>query len=642
MTAQTGDRKEKHFIIATAGHVDHGKSALVKALTGTDPDRLPEEQRRQITIDLGFAELDLGTENGERIHAGVIDVPGHEDFVRNMIAGVGSIDLALFVVAADDGWMPQTEEHLQILTYLGVEHAVVALTKSDLANAATTEQQIRDQLRETAFAPSPIVPTSTRTRQGLENLKRALARELATMQPQRDVGKPRLPIDRAFTIRGMGTVVTGTLTGGQFHRGQNVIVQPQRLPVRIRSIETHGRELEIAQPGMRTALNLPDISIDDIKRGDVVTVPVVDAANSTVLAILERSSRLNRENPTARPLKQGASVYLHHGTTRVVAKVAFADAKSLFPGERKIAQLKLQSPLFTFLGDCFVLRDPSERYTIAGGTVLNPNGGEPRNFRQLAKTSWILRAAKPYVVDVCIRAQMETCDFVEATTLLSRSHFSATEVASGVTRLTEEGALISRNGIVASAKKWRELCDRAAAFIDDAHRKNPERRGVELIDLRGAFRSESAVFESLVEDLCKSGFVRVGAAIARKSHRASLPPQFRPVAEKIRTLLGANSLNPPSRKELARDQESQAALRFLIEQAEITELDGDVVLLSNVLAKMRETVVAFISKHGPATASELRQELGTSRRIVIPFLESLDRAGVTRRAGDKRALGRMM
>src|SRR3954467_10947315 len=154
MTAQTGDRKEKHFIIATAGHVDHGKSALVKALTGTDPDRLPEEQRRQITIDLGFAELDLGTENGERIHAGVIDVPGHEDFVRNMIAGVGSIDLALFVVAADDGWMPQTEEHLQILTYLGVEHAVVALTKSDLANAATTEQQIRDQLRETAFAPS--------------------------------------------------------------------------------------------------------------------------------------------------------------------------------------------------------------------------------------------------------------------------------------------------------------------------------------------------------------------------------------------------------------------------------------------------------------------------------------------------------
>lgn len=642
MTAQRGQRKEKHFIIGTAGHVDHGKSALVKALTGTDPDRLPEEQRRQITIDLGFAELDLGMANGERIHAGVIDVPGHEDFVRNMIAGVGSIDLALFVVAADDGWMPQTEEHLQILTYLGVEHAMIALTKSDLANAATTEQQIRAQLRETAFARSPIVHTSTRTRQGIENLKRTLATELATMQPQRDVGKPRLPIDRAFTVRGMGTVVTGTLTGGQFHRGQNVIVQPQKLPVRIRFIETHGRKLETAQPGMRTALNLPDISIDDIKRGDVVTVPELGAANSTAIAILDRSSRLNRESPAARSLKQGASVYVHHGTTRVVAKIAFADATSFSPGERKIAQLKFEAPLFTFLGDCFVLRDPSERYTIGGGAVLDPSGGEPRNFRQLARTSWTSCAAKPCDVDVCIRAEVETRDFVRARTLLSRSQFSATEVAMGVSRLAQKGALISRSGIVASAKKWREFCDRSAAFIDDAHRKNPERRGLELTDLRGAFGGESAVFEALVEDLCKTGFVRVGTIIARESHRASLPPQIRPATETIRAALGANSVNPPSRKELARDRESQAALRFLIEQAEITELDGDVVLMSNVLAKMRETVVAFIKKHGPATASELRQELGTSRRIAIPFLESLDRTGVTRRVGDKRALGRMM
>jgi selenocysteine-specific elongation factor len=642
MTAQKEHRKEKHFIIATAGHVDHGKSALVKALTGTNPDRLPEEQRRQITIDLGFAELDLGTENGERIHAGVIDVPGHEDFVRNMIAGVGSIDLALFVVAADDGWMPQTEEHLQILTYLGVEHAVIALTKSDLTNASTTEQQIRDHLRETPFARSPIVPTSTRTRQGLENLKRALATELATMQPQRDVGKPRLAIDRAFTVRGMGTVVTGTLTGGRFHRGQNVIVQPQSLPVRIRSIETHGRELEIAQPGTRTALNLPDISIHDVRRGDVVTVPELGAADSTVIAILERSSRLNRENPAARPVKQGASVYVHHGTTRVVAKVAFADGTSFSAGERKIAQLKFQSPLFTFLGDCFVLRDPSQRYTIGGGAVLNLDGGDSRNFRELARTSCTSRAAKRHVVDVCISAEVETRGFVQTKTLLSRSHFSATEVAMGVARLAENGAVISRGGIVASAKKWREFCDRAASLIDNAHRKNPERRGLEVTDLRGAFGSESAVFEGLVEDLCKTGFVREGTVIARDSHRASLPPPIRPAAEKIRGTLAANSLNPPSRKELARDRESQAALRFLIEQTEISELDGDVVLLSNVLAKMRETVVAFITKHGPATASELRQELGTSRRIAIPFLESLDRAGVTRRAGDKRTLGRML
>ena len=256
----------KHFIIATAGHVDHGKSALVKALTGTDPDRLPEEKARQITIDLGFAELNLTAANGDKIHAGIVDVPGHEDFVRNMIAGVGSIDLALLVVAADDGWMPQTEEHLQILIYLGVQRAVIALTKTDLGSVDSVTEEIRSQLRETVFARSPIVSTSVRTGEGIENLKMALASELANMQPQRDFGKPRLFIDRAFTLRGIGSVVTGTLTGGCFDRGQSIIVRPQNLQARIRSIQSHGVEIDFAQPGMRTALNLPDVAIDQIKR----------------------------------------------------------------------------------------------------------------------------------------------------------------------------------------------------------------------------------------------------------------------------------------------------------------------------------------------------------------------------------------
>src|SRR6266508_1092186 len=210
---------KKHFILATAGHVDHGKSALVKALTGTDPDRLPEEKERQITIDLGFAELNLAGPDEQRSHIGIVDVPGHEDFVRNMIAGVGSIDVALFVVAADDGWMRQTEEHLQILIYLGVKQAVIALTKSDLGDAERTGKEIRNQLRNTAFARSPIIPTSVRTGKGIENLKNALASECSTIQAQRDLGKPRLFIDRAFTLHGIGTVVTGTLIGGQLHRG---------------------------------------------------------------------------------------------------------------------------------------------------------------------------------------------------------------------------------------------------------------------------------------------------------------------------------------------------------------------------------------------------------------------------------------
>jgi len=257
---------KKHFILATAGHVDHGKSALVKALTGTDPDRLPEEKERQITIDLGFAELNLTAPNGDKIHAGIVDVPGHEDFVRNMIAGVGSIDLALLVVAADDGWMQQTEEHLQILTYLGVERAVVALTKSDLGGIDAATRQIRDRLRDTPFANAQIIATSVRNGDGIETLKSALASEFATMHPPRDYGKPRLFIDRVFTLRGIGTVVTGTLTGGQLRREQKIVIQPGNLHTRIRSIQRHRRDLDVAEPGTRETLSRWPISSLQIRR----------------------------------------------------------------------------------------------------------------------------------------------------------------------------------------------------------------------------------------------------------------------------------------------------------------------------------------------------------------------------------------
>ncbi len=339
---------EKHFILATAGHVDHGKSALVKALTGTDPDRLPEEKARQITIELGFAQLILHRPNEQRLHIGLVDVPGHEDFVRNMIAGVGSIDLALLVVAADDGWMPQTEEHLEILTYLGVKRAVIALTKSDLGKIDNASTQIRKQLRDTAFAHSRIIPTSVRTGEGVGILKSALAAEFSTMQPQRDLGKPRLFIDRAFTLHGIGTVVTGTLSNGQLRRGQSVVVQPQNFEARIRSIQSHGFELESAQPGMRTAINLPDVAIGNapgqIKRGDVITTVDLGKSSASLIVFLEKFSRLGRKGAAPRPLKNGTSVYLHHGTSRFPAKINLLEDRALEPGKQTIAEVKLESP----------------------------------------------------------------------------------------------------------------------------------------------------------------------------------------------------------------------------------------------------------------------------------------------------------
>lgn len=625
-----------NFILATAGHVDHGKSALVKALTGTDPDRLPEEKARGITIDLGFAELNLTGANGETFHVGIVDVPGHEDFVRNMIAGIGSIDLALLVVAADDGWMLQTEEHLQILSYLGVQRIVVALTKSDLGKIDNVTSQIREKLRETTFANAQIIPTSTRTGEGIENLKSALTSEFAALPPPRDFGKPRLFVDRAFTLRGIGTVVTGTLTGGQIERGQNVVIQPQNLSARVRSIQCHGADLQMAQPGMRTAINLPDVSVgpDGIKRGDVITTQRFEPS-STLDVLLTRSARLQR----AVPIKSGASAYVHHGTTRVVAKIIFAEAHSLAAGESAVTQLRLNVPLLAFVGDRVIVRDASEQHTIAGGLVFNIDSN-PNGFRQSQENAlFATRAIAPGDVALAVWTEIARTGLFEPDRLLERSRFGTAEIVAALQRLADRGEIFLAENVGVKMLVWRDLRERAARLIDAAHQTHPEQRGLELSELRAELNSISpAVFDALMVDLCRSDFVRTGSLIARRSHRASLPPDLKAAAEKVRAALAAKPFDPPSRKDFSEDQHLHQALRFLIEQSEIIELNDEIVLLSESAEQMRSAVSEFISSHGPATASQLRQKIGTSRRVIIPFLEYLDRIGVTQRIGDLRQL----
>ena len=382
----------KRFILATAGHVDHGKSALVRALTGTDPDRLPEEKRRGITIELGFAQLQLGD-----ISLGIVDVPGHEDFVKNMVAGVGSIDLALLVVAADDGWMPQTEEHLQILFYLGVRRIVVALTKIDLTGAVdATEKGIRVQLRDTPFADAAIIGTSITSGSGLDELKAQLTREFSALAPQRDIGKPRLAVDRAFTLRGIGTVVTGTLSGGSLKRGQSVVVQPANISARIRALQNHGLDVEEIGPGARTAVNLPDVPVAQKKtgagiwRGDIVTIPELGEPNAIVDILLVRSPRLPAKT---RSIKHGALVRVHHDSANFAARLFFQDSDELFAGESAIAQLRFDSAVFMFANDRFVVRDPSEQNTLAGGIVLDPDA-TARNFRTPAQREFLRQRAQ--------------------------------------------------------------------------------------------------------------------------------------------------------------------------------------------------------------------------------------------------------
>ena len=422
----------KNFILATAGHVDHGKSALVKALTGIDPDRLPEEKARGITIELGFARLEFKTPDGA-VNIGIVDVPGHEDFVKNMVAGVGSIDLALLVVAANDGWMPQTEEHLQILTYLGLQRAVIALTKIDLAKEEDAiETDVRAKLAGTAFHDAPIVRTSVQTGRGIEDLRAQLTSAFRSISPQADIGKARLNVDRAFTLRGIGTVVTGTLTGGIFHQGDTVVIQSANIPTRIRAIQNHNREVEEMGPGARTALNLADVAIARKKgqrgvwRGDVITVADFGDASAVVDAALTRSSRLPI---TTRTLKHSAVVRVHHGSRNSAARVFFHSGEELRARETGIAQLRFDTPVFMFAGDRFVVRDTSEQSTLAGGVVLDPDA-TVKNFRNVAQRDFLNhRMDSPENASVFVHTQLVRDRAARRPTLLVKSRFSRAEIS---------------------------------------------------------------------------------------------------------------------------------------------------------------------------------------------------------------------
>ena len=637
-----------HFIIATAGHVDHGKSALIKALTGTDPDRLPEEKARGITIDLGFAHLELPSPAGSPFDVGIVDVPGHEDFVKNMVAGVGAIDLALLIVAADDGWMPQTEEHLQILSYFGVRRAVVALTKADLAtDEEAAVADVRTHMQDSVFAEAPIVATSVVAGLGLDTLKSTLARELSTTPPPRDIGKPRLAVDRVFTLPGAGTVVTGTLVGGQLQRGQAVVIQPGGQPARIRRIQSHGRDVDVSVPGTRTALNLADLdSLAGVHRGDVITLADAGKASDCLDVMLEISPRASR------PMKDGVRVRVHYGSGNVPAHVALAAGKELPVGEHQLAQLRLESPVFLYAGDRLTIRDWSEQQTLAGALVLDPNASR-RAFRTPVRQQWLQRLAASLETPAAIVAANVARDIVvQPSRAFLQTRFSKEDIDTAVQQLVGAGAVIGAANMLVEPATWRAALQRSVQLIDDGHREHPERPGLAITDLRNAITKEfpfdslrslrasvlDDVFDALVASLVEQGFVRSGPVIHRPSHRAQLPDSLRAAGEALRRALSAQPLDPPSRKELTPDSLSQRALKFLIDSGEVVEISAEIVLSAAAAAQATTQVKACVSQQGPATVSELRQALGASRRVVVPLLEYLDRTFVTVRRGDRRGL----
>ncbi len=638
-----------NYILATAGHVDHGKSSLIKALTETDPDRLPEEKERGITIDLGFASLDLDA--GDRQYRlGIIDVPGHEDFVKNMVAGVGSIDLALIVVAADDSWMPQTEEHVQILSYLGVTKAVIALTKIDLAeaDAELAIEMVREELAGTPFTDAPIIGTSVMSGEGLPELRQALLDTLAHTPPPADIGKPRLPVDRVFTLKGIGTVVTGTLTGGAFSKGQSVSLQPSGKSSRLRSIQAHNADVDSVSPGTRTAVNLPDLGhdtahgADGVQRGDIVTFENPGATSDAIDVLVERSARLDSgQYSVNRPLRNNTRIRVHMGSGNVPARILFREKKELLPGETELAELRFEEPVFAVAGDRFIIRDWPEQATLAGGLILDEIA-DRRRFRGDQQGDFLAaRAEASAEAGTWIAAQLKRDTAVKADRLLFQSRFGEADVQAALKKLVDGESVIERKGIAANQAAWTAAKEDLASAIDTQHRRMPQLPGLPLTEARATLaerlQSPEAI-ELLLDDLCSEGFTRLGAAIARETHTPSLPDRLKAAESKVKAALSAKPTEPPGRKEVAQDEASQEVVRFLLASNEIVELNADIVILKSAYDKMTRGIVDWIRTNGPATVSELRQAVGASRRIVMPILERFDSEGVTKRDGDKRVL----
>lgn len=644
---------EKNYIVGTAGHIDHGKSTLIEALTGVDPDRLPEEKARGMTIDLGFAHLELEdpTGSGAPYQLGLIDVPGHADFVKNMVAGVGSVDVALFVVAADDGWMPQSEEHLEILSYLGVARAVVALTKVDTVDdPAERVAEISLQLEGTAFEGATVVPVCALIGDGIEDLKEALATALAETPAPRDIGKPRLSVDRVFSPQGIGTVVTGTLNGGRFKKGATAMVQPYAQKASLRNVQSHSENRDEVVPGTRTALNLPELAIrkgrsrEGVRRGDVVTIGGLGEAAQILHVSVEKSQRGagNKGSSAHRPVKHAQRVRLHHGSASVGARVMFFENSDLEAGGRMIAELRLDEPVYAMAGDRFVLRDWSKRFTLCGGSVLDPTPPDGSYRGESQRVFLEARAKNPLDAAVLVTSLIARDQVVvEGGDLLAQSQLSVIEIKAAVATASEAGALMRIGTRLFDVSAWQALADGVGAKVDAIHASNPELPGLPLNDLRATMKSqlpEAKLFDVLIDHLCANGYARAGTAIRSQKHLPQLPPNLKAAGEALRKTLAANPLEPPNPKDLTPNQDASTALKFFIETGQAVHLSDKAIILASAYDDARMQVRAHIEANGPATAAALRDVLGTTRRVLIPLLEMFDRNGVTARQGDFRIL----
>ncbi len=630
----------QHFIIGTAGHVDHGKTALIRALTGAETDRLREEQERGMSIDLGFADFTLPSGR----HAGVIDVPGHERFLKNMLAGAGGIDLVLLVIAADEGVMPQTREHLEILNILQTRRGVVVLTKADLVDEEWLElvqEDIREALKGTFLARAPMVPVSSITGQGIPELK-ALLDQMASEVPTRTlIGPWRLPIDRVFTVRGFGTVVTGTLLSGIARVGDRVEVLPGKLESRIRSLQSHGQGVEFAEAGSRVAMNLAGLELEEVSRGDVAAPPGIYVPTQAL------DLRLDVLESCPRPVKHRTRVRIYLGTAEVLARLVLLDTEVLEPGSSGLVQLRLESPTVAAKGDRYVLRFYSPMETIGGGSVIDPSPVRHKRLDEAVIANLGVKekgTPDELVAEAVGRGGLTP---VQPQTVTMQLGMPLEEVRALLPELIERGVLVGLDG---EAVLHRHRLDAAAnqllGALSEYHAAQPMRSGMSREELRSRLsrQMDSKGFNLILGRLeMEARVVSEGGRVRMAEHEPQFTPEQRRIADALEAGLLADPFNAPFYEEIRAaanlpQKPAGEVWDALIDNGVVVRISADVFLHRKAVETAVERVRAYLAENKQITAAQFRDMVGTSRKYAVPLMEYLDAMRVTRRVGDAREL----
>ena len=632
----------KHIILGTAGHVDHGKTALIKALTGTDTDRLKEEKERGITIELGFAQFTL--KNGEKI--GIVDVPGHERFVKNMVAGAGGIDVVAMVIAADEGVMPQTREHLDICQLLGIKKGIVALTKIDLVDEEWCDlvrEDIRDFLKGTFLEESPIIPLSAVTGAGLPEFISTLEEIVSVTDERADSGFFRLPADRVFTMKGFGTVITGTLMSGKAKVGDTIQIMPGQIKAKIRGIQIHNEMEEVAVAGQRTAMNLQGINKDTIQRGNILTPP--DTFEPTVRMDIS----LKYLPGTGKKLKNRTLVRFHTGTSEIISRIILLDKNEIEPGEEVYAQVILESPTVATAGDRFVIRSYSPVSTIGGGEILDPIAEKyKRHFEQrltelqTLKSADSLEKTRIIIERVGLRGISARQLSVRTGIPLNKQN----KIMEGMFS-RKEALLLDRDDFrVVSFSIYKTLQSKILQEIKAYHKRFPLREGHPKEELRtraGKF-IDSKLFNKAIRDLEHEGHIVVEQEnIRRVDHSVNLKGKLEDLRENIAGIYLESKLTPPSTKEIMerfsdRKTETVNVLNVMFNDGILIKINEDMYYHKQFIDTLRKDYKEFLLKNKESTPAIFRDMTGLSRKYIIPLMEYFDKTKLTIRVGDHRVL----